>query len=64
MRAAVLLLLLSGCATTPFPPAVANTRAEAECKVMYDQAMISIRGYAAAQDAKTLYWDCVRAKSL
>jgi hypothetical protein len=38
--------------------------AQAECKVMYDQAMVAARGYSAAQAAKQLYWDCVQARSL
>jgi hypothetical protein len=59
----LLLALLAGCATgPPDPPRVANTRAEAECKVMYDQAFIAARGYADGQTAKQLYWDCLKAK--
>jgi hypothetical protein len=55
--------LLTSC-TTPVanPPAIAGTRAEAECKVMYDQAFIAARGYSDAQTAKQLYWDCLKAK--
>jgi hypothetical protein len=45
-------------------PRVPASRAEAECKVMYDQAFIAARGYTDAQAAKQLYWDCVQARSL
>jgi hypothetical protein len=45
-------------------PRVPASRAEAECKVMYDQAYIAARGYTDAQAAKQLYWDCVQARSL
>lgn len=59
-----LAALLASCATIPEPPAVGRTKAEAECRVMYGQAMIAARGYDDAQLAKTLFWDCVRAKGL
>ena len=60
----LLSALLSSCATTPDPPSITHTRAEAECKVMFDQAWIAARGYQDGETAKRLYWDCVRAKQL
>lgn len=57
-------LLLAGC-TTPVqsPPAMSTlaTPAQKQCRVMHDQAMVSARGYSAAQAANQLYWDCVTA---
>jgi hypothetical protein len=44
-------------------PQTPSSRAEAECKVMYDQAMVAARGYSAAVQAKQLYWDCLQAKA-
>jgi hypothetical protein len=60
----LLALSLAGC-TMPVrdPPAFSSTPAEAQCKVMFDQALISARGYSDAQVAKQLYWDCLQAKA-
>jgi hypothetical protein len=64
LRTTLFLLsaLLASCATAPEPPSITHTRAEAECKVMFDQAWIAARGYQDGETAKRLYWDCLKAK--
>lgn len=57
------LALLASCAMPVKEPAlsVLASQADRRCKVMYDQALISARGYADAQIARQLFWDCVAA---
>lgn len=60
-----LALQLASC-TMPVqePPAMSILAgpAQKECKVMHDQAMVTARGYSAAQAANQLYWDCLAAR--
>jgi hypothetical protein len=43
-------------------PASAAYAGHAQCKIMYDQAMVVAHGYSSGQAAKQLYWDCIKAR--
>ena len=56
-------LILAGCASgPPDVPASAAYAGHAQCKIMYDQAMVVAHGYSSGQAAKQLYWDCIKAR--